>query len=121
MDLGKTINSIGNSLQKAKRLGNNLAQKKAAETKPSKSGTGVHSPSSFGVNADAQPATARMAGGVGLQKLAATVIHTGINKFVMPQVEKSMNGLVQNIKKDLQNKDHISKGGTFMHKPSVSM
>ena len=39
---------------------------------------------------DTQPATMRMAGGVGLQKLAATVIHTGINKFVMPQVEKSL-------------------------------
>ena len=99
MDLGKTINSIGNSLQKAKRLGNNLAQKKAAETKLSKSGTGVHSPGSFGVNIDTQPATARMAGGVGLQKLAATVIHTGINKYAMPQIDKFMTNIAEDIKK----------------------
>ncbi len=121
MDIAKTLGGIGESLVRAKNYTVRHAKKKAEETLPSKSGTGVHSPSSFGVNANTQPATARMAGGVGLQKLAATVIHTGINKFVMPQVEKSMNGLVQNIKRDLQNKDHISKGGTFMHKPSVSM
>ena len=99
MDLGKTINSIGNSLQKAKRLGNNLAQKKAAETKPSKSGTGVYSPGSFGVNVDTQPATMRMAGGVGLQQLASTVIHTGINKYAMPQIDKFMTNIATDIKK----------------------
>jgi hypothetical protein len=121
MDFSKVLGNVGNKLQEAKALGNELAQKKAAETKPSASGTGVHSPGSFGVNADTQPATMRMAGGVGLQKLAATVIHTGINKYVMPQVEKGMKGLAQKIKTDLNNKQHISKGGTFMHKPSVNM
>ena len=121
MDAGKVLQSIGSNLTKAKNLSVDLASAKAKASKPSKSGTGVHSPSSFGVNADTQPATARMAGGVGLQKLAATLIHTGINKYVMPQVEKSMNGLAQKIKTDLNNKQHLSKGGTFMRKPSVSM
>lgn len=121
MDFGKAISNIGNQLEKAKTLGNELAQKKAANTMPSKSGAGVHTPGSFGVSVDTQPATMRMAGGIGLQKLAATVIHTGINKFVMPQVEKQMKGLATKLKKDLNNKDHLSKGGTFMHKPSVSM
>ena len=121
MDLNKTINNIGKSLVKAKNLGNDLAQAKAASTKPSRTGTGIHSPGSFGVNTATQPATMRMAGGVGLQKLAATVIHTGINKFIMPEVDKQMKGLANKIKTDLNNKDHLSKGGTFMHKPSVSM
>ncbi len=99
MDLGKTINGIGSSLQKAKNWSIDHAQKKAAETKPSKSGTGVHSPGSFGVNVDTQPATMRMAGGVGLQKLAATVIHTGINKYAMPQIDKFMTNIATDIRK----------------------
>jgi hypothetical protein len=121
MDAGKVLESIGSSLTRAKNLGTDLAAAKARETKPSASGTGVHSPGSFGVNAETQPANVRMAGGVGLQKLAATVIHTGVNQYVMPQIEKGMNGLAQKIKTDLQNKQHSSNGGTFMHKPSVKM
>lgn len=121
MDANNLFKNIGNTLTKAKNLSTDLAIAKARSTKPSKSGTGVHSPVSFGVNADTQPANARMAGGVGLQKLAATVIHTGINQFVMPQIEKGMNGLARQIKTDLNNKQHVSKGGTFMHKPSVNM
>jgi len=121
MDANRLLKNIGNSLSKAKNLSTDLAIAKAKSTKPSASGTGVHSPSSFGVNADAQPVNARMAGGIGLQKLAATVIHTGINRFVMPEIEKGMNGLARKLRTDLNNKQHVSKGGTFMHKPSVSM
>ena len=121
MDLGKTIKNAANTLVRAKNLSKDLAIAKAESTKPSNSGTGVHSPGSFGVNATTQPATARMAGGVGLQKLAATVVHTGINKFIMPQVDKHMKGLADSIKSDLKNQQHLSIGGTFMHKPSVGM
>jgi len=121
MDLNQTLKNIGNNFVKAKNLSTDLAIAKGNATKPSKSGTGVHSPGSFGVNADTQPANMRMAGGVGLQKLAATVIHTGINKFVMPKIEQGMNGLAQKIKTDLNNKQHLSKGGKFARKPSVSM
>jgi len=99
MDIGKTLSGISDSLVKAKNYTVRHANKKAAETLPSKSGTGVHSPSSFGVNANTQPATARMAGGVGLQKLAATVIHTGINKYAMPQIDKFMTNIAEDIKK----------------------
>jgi hypothetical protein len=121
MDAGKLLKSIGSSLTRAKNLSTDLAAAKARSTKPPKSGTGVHSPGSFGVNAETQPANVRMAGGIGLQKVAAHLIHTGVNKFVMPQVEKQMQGLAEKIKTDLNNKQHLSKGGTFARKPSISM
>ncbi len=121
MDIGKTLSGIGDGLVKAKDYTFNHAMKKAEGRTLSRSGTGVHSPRSFGVNANTQPATMRMAGGVGLQKLAATLIHTGVNEYLMPHIEKGMSGLANKIKTDLNNKQHLSKGGTFMHKPSVSM
>lgn len=121
MDLEKTIKNAANTLVNAKNLSKDLAMAKAESAKPSNSGTGAHSPGSFGVNANTQAATARMAGGIGLQKLASTVIHTGINKYIMPQVDKHIKDLADGIKTDLKNKQHLSIGGTFMHKPSVSM
>jgi len=101
MDLKKAISGIGSSLVNAKNMSHDLALKKASATQMSKSGTGLHSPGSFGVSAEAgaPPATARMAGGVGLQKLAATVIHTGINKYAMPQIDKFMTNIAEDIKK----------------------
>lgn len=100
MDLKKSLQGIAGSLVNAKNMANDLAQKKGSATQMSKSGTGVHSPGSFGVSAEggAPPASARMAGGVGLQKLAATVIHTGINKYVMPNAEKFMKNIAEDIK-----------------------
>ena len=104
MDFSKVLANVGTKLQEAKALSNQLAQKKAAETKPSASGTGVHSPGSFGVNVETQPASMRMAGGVGMQKLAATLIHTGVNKYVMPQAENFMNNIATDIKEGIAEK-----------------
>lgn len=101
MDLQKTIGGIGKSLVNAKNMSHDLALKKASATQLPKSGTGVHSPGSFGVSVEtgAPPATARMAGGVGLQKLAAAAIHTGISKYAMPQIDKFMTNIAEDIKK----------------------
>ena len=123
MDLKKLITDAGNSLVKAKNYTTKATIEKARNSGMSKSGTGVHSPTSFGVSGEtgAPPGSARMAGGIGLQKVAASLIHTGINKYVMPEVEKRMQGLAQNIKSDLQQKEHVAKGGKMMPKPSVSM
>ena len=121
MDIKNTLKNLGDNLVKAKDLGYKLSKEKAAATTFPRSGTGMHGPSSFGVNANTQPATARMAGGVGLQKVAATLIHTGINKFIMPEVDKQMKNLATKIKSDLTSKKHLSNGGKFARKPSVSM
>ena len=98
MDIGQAFKDLGSNLNKAKDKSHALAIKKARTTLP-QSGTGTHSPGSFGVGVDTQPATMRMAGGVGLQKLAATVIHTGINKYAMPQIDKFMTNIAEDIKK----------------------
>jgi hypothetical protein len=123
MDLKKLITDAGNSLAKAKNYTTKATIEKARNSGMSKSGTGVHSPGSFGVSAEtgAPPVSARMAGGIGLQKVASSLIHTGINQYVMPELEKRMQGLAQNIKSDLQQKKHVAKGGKMMPKPSVSM
>lgn len=123
MDLVKLIGDAGNQLVKAKNYTTKATQEKAKNLGMSKSGTGVHSPTSFGVSAEtgAPPVSARMAGGIGLQKVAATLIHTGINQYVMPEIDKQLKGVANNIKKDLQIKNHVAKGGKVAHKPSVSM
>lgn len=123
MDLKKLIGEAGNQLVKAKNYTTKATQEKAKNLGMSKSGTGVHSPTSFGVSAEtgAPPVSARMAGGIGLQKVAATLIHTGVNKYLMPEIDKQLKGVANNIKKDLQIKNHVAKGGKVAHKPSVSM
>tara|TARA_B100001559_G_C16085983_1_gene432482 strand:- start:48 stop:395 length:348 start_codon:yes stop_codon:yes gene_type:complete len=104
MDLIAKMKGLGNALVNAKELGTELAVKKASGTKLSKSGTGVHSPGSFGVSAEtgAPPTTARMAGGIGLEKLAATLIHTGVNEYLMPHVERSLNNVAEDIRGGLK-------------------
>ena len=100
MDLS-SLKGIVNKLEQTKALGWELAQRKAAKTMPSSSGTGVHSPGSFGVNANTKPASVRMAGGIGMQKLAATLIHSGLNKYVLPQADRFMNNIATDIKEGI--------------------
>ena len=113
MDIGKLLN-------KAKEFTVDEAIKRGNNRQMSKSGTGTHSPRSFGVG-NATPPTMRMAGGVGMQKLVNTLVHRGINQFVMPKVDEALQGLAEGIRTSNRNKAHAAKGGKFMHDPSVLM
>ena len=124
MDAGNILASIGGSLNKAKDFTAKATKEKAESTGVSNTGSsGAQSPKSFGVNArvGAPPATMRMAGGIGLQRVASTVISKGINEFVMPAVDKQMSRIVNGIKADIETKNHYKAGNTMMAPPSVLM
>ena len=108
---------------KAKDFTAKVTEEKYKDLGLPNAGTGVHSPGSFGVSASsgAPSVSPRMAGGIGLQKLAAAVIHKGIDHFVMPAVENQMSKIVKNIKSDVQMKNHVANGGKVMSKSAVSM
>ena len=117
MDAQNILAGIGKNLTKAKDATAEHYMNK--NTAPSRSGTGMFGPSSFGVNAKvgAPPVSARMAGGMGLQKIANTLIHKGLNEHVMPAINNQMKKVVN----DIKIKKHKALGGTFMHKPAQSM
>ena len=79
-------------------------------------GTGMHSPRSFGVGQPAAP-TPRMAAGIAATKVISSLVHSTLSNHVLPKVETSIKNLVESKKRQ----EHIKKGGRFMEKPPISL
>ena len=114
MDLKKLMSDTGYHLNQAKQKAVDHYDQKAI--KIPKTGTGLHSPRSFGVGQPAAP-TPRMAAGVGATKIISSLVHSALGDHVLPKLETSLQNLIANHKRE----QHIKKGGTFMSEPPISL
>ena len=112
MDLKKFVEDAAWNLKKAKQYTNDHYAEKGFKKK-SKSGTGMLGRNSVGMNTQG-PVTPRMAGGLGIRQVVNTLIHTGLNKTVMPAVEEKLHNMARNKRES----DIIKSGAKIVRKPA---
>jgi MOSC domain-containing protein YiiM len=108
------LNEVGWQLNKAKQYTHDHYAEKGFKKK-SKSGTGMLGRNAVGMNTTG-PVTPRMAGGLGIRQVVNTLIHTGLNKTVMPAVEEKLNNMARNMRER-----EIIKSGAKIVRPAPTL